>query len=266
MSPVVRVAKIRVSGRAMNLTAARGIESLAALGVAVACDDIAAPPVVWFNRTQRYGLRVTVPGGTVTCQEDNEKYFARSGGGAGDGRVGHIQGGEVRQQEVERGAQGGDPRGCPLGARRARLPGSEHAGNRRACSGLQGDALLLVREQEGAVRGVGRVASRACRRRDRAEPRARLRRSLGSPARLRAGAAAPAARRSRRGDKPGCYLRGYLRSNVRSDPRYSGERQHRSEAGALPRRRAGTGAPRFRRGGGGDRYPHWVGHRRPTGA
>jgi hypothetical protein len=41
----VRVAKIRVSGRAMDLTAARGIESLAALGVAVDCDDIAAPPV-----------------------------------------------------------------------------------------------------------------------------------------------------------------------------------------------------------------------------
>src|SRR3712207_4843461 len=101
MSPVVRVAKIRVSGRARDLTAARGIESLAALGVAVDCDDIAAPPVVWLNRTRRYGLRVTVPGGTVTCQEDYEKCFARSGGGAGDGRVGRTQGGEVWQKEVE---------------------------------------------------------------------------------------------------------------------------------------------------------------------
>src|SRR5687767_12562313 len=162
MSPVVRVAKIRVSGRAMNLTAARGIESLAAVGVAVDCDDIAAPPVWWLNRTRRYGLRVTVPCGTVTCQEDNEKYFVRSDGGAGDGRVGRIQGGEVRQKEVERGASGRDPRGRPLGARRARLPGSEHAGDRRACSGFQGDALLPVREQEGAVRGelVGWQAER----------------------------------------------------------------------------------------------------------
>src|ERR671920_2408931 len=118
---------------------------------------------------------------------------ARGGGGGRGGRGGRVRGGEVRQQEVERRAPGGDPRGDPLGALRARLPGREHVGDRPTRTGIEGDALRLVRGQAGTVRGAGRVAGGARRSRHRADPGTRRRRPRSGPVWLRAGAAALAA-------------------------------------------------------------------------
>src|SRR3712207_5003642 len=82
MRPVVRVANVRVRSRATDPTLARGT----AFGVAVDCDDMLPPYVVVF-RTHRYGLRNTVPSGTVRCQENKEKKLKRSSGRGSGGAV-----------------------------------------------------------------------------------------------------------------------------------------------------------------------------------
>jgi AcrR family transcriptional regulator len=64
----------------------------------------------------------------------------------------------------------------------------------------------------------------------------------------------------RDGEDPSEVLRGFALELQRQ---LLGER---SEDGGLPRRTAGARTAPLRRGGGGDRYPHRVGHRRPTGA